>query len=154
MPCSPRCAPPLASATVRRSAGRCKGFERVRRAAPSPASPAVPRPISFADTPPKTADRRAFVVTDEKNATPVALFESVRSMIDYSDLRNRNKSLFCAASMPISGADFTAQPSHATPEARPDMGIIGSTIQPFKATAFQAGKDFFEVTEKDIAGKW
>ena len=34
------------------------------------------------------------------------------------------------------------------------MGIIGSTVQPFKATAFQAGKDFFEVTEKDIAGKW
>ena len=25
------------------------------------------------------------------------------------------------------------------------MGIIGSTIKPFKATAFQAGKDFFDV---------
>ncbi|WP_156842670.1 alkyl hydroperoxide reductase subunit C [Novosphingobium aquimarinum] len=34
------------------------------------------------------------------------------------------------------------------------MGIIGSTVQPFKATAFQTGKDFFDVTEKDIAGKW
>ena len=34
------------------------------------------------------------------------------------------------------------------------MGIIGSTIKPFKATAFQAGKDFFEVTEADLAGKW
>ena len=34
------------------------------------------------------------------------------------------------------------------------MGIIGSTIRPFKATAFQAGKDFFEVTEADLAGKW
>ena len=34
------------------------------------------------------------------------------------------------------------------------MGIIGSTIQPFKATAFQAGKDFFDVTEKDLDGKW
>ena len=34
------------------------------------------------------------------------------------------------------------------------MGIIGSTIKPFTATAFQAGKDFFDVTEADIAGKW
>jgi len=34
------------------------------------------------------------------------------------------------------------------------MGIIGSTIKPFKATAFQAGKDFFDVTEGDLAGKW
>jgi peroxiredoxin (alkyl hydroperoxide reductase subunit C) len=34
------------------------------------------------------------------------------------------------------------------------MGIIGSTIKPFKATAFQAGKDFFDVTEQDLAGKW
>ena len=34
------------------------------------------------------------------------------------------------------------------------MGIIGSTIKPFKATAFQSGKDFFDVTEKDIEGKW
>ena len=34
------------------------------------------------------------------------------------------------------------------------MGIIGSTIKPFTATAFQKGKDFFEVTEQDIAGKW
>ncbi|BBC74439.1 peroxiredoxin [Altererythrobacter sp. B11] len=34
------------------------------------------------------------------------------------------------------------------------MGIIGSTIKPFKATAFQTGKDFFDVTEKDLEGKW
>lgn len=34
------------------------------------------------------------------------------------------------------------------------MGIIGSTIKPFKATAFQAGKDFFEVTDEDVKGKW
>jgi peroxiredoxin len=34
------------------------------------------------------------------------------------------------------------------------MGIIGSTIKPFSATAFQAGKDFFAVTEADISGKW
>ena len=34
------------------------------------------------------------------------------------------------------------------------MGIIGSTIKPFTATAFQKGKDFFDVTEKDIEGKW
>ena len=34
------------------------------------------------------------------------------------------------------------------------MGIIGSTIKPFNATAFQAGKDFFEVTDEDVKGKW
>jgi len=34
------------------------------------------------------------------------------------------------------------------------MGIIGSTIKPFTATAFQAGQNFFDVTEKDIEGKW
>ena len=34
------------------------------------------------------------------------------------------------------------------------MGIIGSTIKPFTATAFQAGKDFFPVSEKDVEGKW
>jgi peroxiredoxin len=34
------------------------------------------------------------------------------------------------------------------------MGIIGSTIKPFKATAFQSGKDFFDVTDADLAGKW
>ena len=34
------------------------------------------------------------------------------------------------------------------------MGIIGSQIQPFKATAFQAGKDFFDVTDQELAGKW
>ena len=34
------------------------------------------------------------------------------------------------------------------------MGIIGSTIKPFKATAFQKGKDFFDVTNEDVKGKW
>ncbi len=34
------------------------------------------------------------------------------------------------------------------------MGIIGSTIKPFTATAFQAGKNFFDVSEKDLEGKW
>lgn len=34
------------------------------------------------------------------------------------------------------------------------MGIIGSTLKPFKATAFQAGKDFFDVTDEDLKGKW
>ena len=34
------------------------------------------------------------------------------------------------------------------------MGIIGSTIKPFKAAAFQKGKDFYDVTEQDLAGKW
>ena len=34
------------------------------------------------------------------------------------------------------------------------MGIIGSQIKPFKATAFQAGKDFFDVTDEDLKGKW
>ena len=34
------------------------------------------------------------------------------------------------------------------------MGIIGSEIQPFKTTAFQAGKDFYEVSDADVKGKW
>ncbi|NVD44884.1 alkyl hydroperoxide reductase subunit C [Qipengyuania atrilutea] len=34
------------------------------------------------------------------------------------------------------------------------MGIIGSTIKPFSATAFQAGQDFFQVTDEDVKGKW
>lgn len=34
------------------------------------------------------------------------------------------------------------------------MGIIGSTIKPFNATAFKAGEDFYQVSEKDIEGKW
>ena len=34
------------------------------------------------------------------------------------------------------------------------MGIIGSTIKPFKATAFQKGKDFFDVTDDDVKGNW
>ncbi len=34
------------------------------------------------------------------------------------------------------------------------MGIIGSEIKPFTATAFQAGKDFFDVTDEDVKGSW
>ncbi|WP_067839709.1 alkyl hydroperoxide reductase subunit C [Amphibacillus sediminis] len=34
------------------------------------------------------------------------------------------------------------------------MSLIGSEVQPFQASAFQAGKDFFEVTEADLKGKW
>ncbi|AKM09037.1 alkyl hydroperoxide reductase subunit C [Croceicoccus naphthovorans] len=34
------------------------------------------------------------------------------------------------------------------------MGIIGSKIQPFTATAFQAGQDFFDVSDADLSGKW
>lgn len=34
------------------------------------------------------------------------------------------------------------------------MGIIGTEIKPFKATAFQAGKDFYDVTDADVKGKW
>ena len=34
------------------------------------------------------------------------------------------------------------------------MGIIGSTIKPFTATAFKAGEDFYDVSQDDIAGKW
>ena len=34
------------------------------------------------------------------------------------------------------------------------MGIIGSEIQPFTATAFQAGQNFFDVTDADVKGKW
>ncbi|RPF72788.1 alkyl hydroperoxide reductase subunit C [Aurantiacibacter spongiae] len=34
------------------------------------------------------------------------------------------------------------------------MGTIGTTIKPFKATAFKAGEDFFEVTDEDVKGKW
>ncbi|MBO9498873.1 MAG: peroxiredoxin [Novosphingobium sp.] len=34
------------------------------------------------------------------------------------------------------------------------MGIIGSTIKPFKATAFKAGENFFDVTDADLKGKW
>lgn len=34
------------------------------------------------------------------------------------------------------------------------MGIIGSTIKPFNATAFQKGKDFFQVTDADVKGGW
>ena len=34
------------------------------------------------------------------------------------------------------------------------MGIIGSEIKPFKATAFQLGKDFYDVTDAEVKGKW
>ena len=34
------------------------------------------------------------------------------------------------------------------------MGIIGSTIKPNKATAYQEGREFFDVTDADIANKW
>ncbi|WP_126173385.1 alkyl hydroperoxide reductase subunit C [Altericroceibacterium xinjiangense] len=34
------------------------------------------------------------------------------------------------------------------------MGIIGSQLKPFRATAFQKGKDFFDVTDEDVKGKW
>ena len=34
------------------------------------------------------------------------------------------------------------------------MSLIGSEVEPFKATAFQAGKDFFEDTDADLKGKW
>ena len=34
------------------------------------------------------------------------------------------------------------------------MGIIGSEIKPFNATAFQEGKGFFDVNEADVKGKW
>ncbi len=34
------------------------------------------------------------------------------------------------------------------------MGIIGSSLKPFTATAFKAGEKFYDVTEGDVAGKW
>lgn len=34
------------------------------------------------------------------------------------------------------------------------MSQIGKEVKPFKANAFQAGKDFFQVTEADLKGKW
>lgn len=34
------------------------------------------------------------------------------------------------------------------------MGIIGSEIKPFVATAFKAGEKFFEVTDGDVRGQW
>ena len=34
------------------------------------------------------------------------------------------------------------------------MGIIGSQIKPFTATAFKAGEDFYDVTDEDVKGKW
>jgi alkyl hydroperoxide reductase subunit AhpC len=63
-------------------------------------------------------------------------------LIDYSDLRNRNKSLSLRCINAYLRPDFIALAS--TNRRQVFMGIIGSTIKPFKATAFQAGKDFFE----------
>ena len=34
------------------------------------------------------------------------------------------------------------------------MGIIGSQIKPFNATAFKAGEDFYQVSDEDVRGKW
>ena len=34
------------------------------------------------------------------------------------------------------------------------MGIIGTEIKPFTATAFKAGEDFYDVTDQDVRGKW
>ncbi len=34
------------------------------------------------------------------------------------------------------------------------MGIVGSQLQPFTATAFKAGQEFYQVTDSDVAGKW
>ena len=34
------------------------------------------------------------------------------------------------------------------------MGIVGSQLQPFTATAFKAGQEFYQVTDTDVAGKW
>ena len=34
------------------------------------------------------------------------------------------------------------------------MSLIGKEVQPFTAQAFQNGKDFFEVSEADLKGKW
>ena len=68
-------------------------------------------------------------------------------MIDYFNQSNRNKPLFLIDAAPISGRQFQ-------PVQEILMGIIGSTIKPFKATAFKAGEDFFEVTNEDLQGKW
>jgi peroxiredoxin (alkyl hydroperoxide reductase subunit C) len=32
--------------------------------------------------------------------------------------------------------------------------MIGSTVEPFGATAFQAGRGFFQVTDEDLKGRW
>jgi len=34
------------------------------------------------------------------------------------------------------------------------MSLIGSEVQPFNASAFQNGSEFFKVTEEDLKGKW
>ncbi|HLR81491.1 MAG TPA: alkyl hydroperoxide reductase subunit C [Bacillota bacterium] len=34
------------------------------------------------------------------------------------------------------------------------MSQVGKQVEPFKAQAFKAGEDFFEVTEEDLKGHW
>ena len=34
------------------------------------------------------------------------------------------------------------------------MGIIGSTLKPFTATAYRKGENFYDVSDQDVAGKW
>ncbi|SDB83184.1 peroxiredoxin (alkyl hydroperoxide reductase subunit C) [Pelagirhabdus alkalitolerans] len=34
------------------------------------------------------------------------------------------------------------------------MSLIGKEVQPFQAEAFQAGKDFFQVSEENLKGQW
>ena len=43
-----------------------------------------------------------------------------------------------------------------TPRSGVQVSWVSSAapLKPFNATAFQAGKDFFDVTEQDLAGKW
>ena len=52
----------------------------------------------------------------------------------------------------MSGTPEAARAQHQWSKHR--MVIIGSTIKPFKATAFQAGKDFFDVSDSDVKGDW
>ena len=40
------------------------------------------------------------------------------------------------------------------PKTETTMGIIGSQIKPFNATAFKAGEDFYQVSDEDVRGKW
>ena len=93
----------------------------------------------------------AHSVNDAKTSPPVELFETYWAVIDYVDLAYRSLSLFCIATKPIWAALSTQ--FHYNQEGL-FMGIIGSEIKPFTATAFQAGKDFFDVTDEDVRGKW
>jgi peroxiredoxin (alkyl hydroperoxide reductase subunit C) len=42
---------------------------------------------------------------------------------------------------------------HTKPRETIDMGIIGSSLKPFTATAYKEGK-FVDVSESDVLGKW